>query len=68
MASYLILDSEALSALAHATMRMKAQRARAVLSIAHETGALVRVPVAILAEVCRKEFGVPARIANVARG
>lgn len=50
----LILDSEALSALASATRReSEALRARAVLRVAHELGAPVRVPAPVLAEVCR---------------
>ncbi|MBI4706172.1 MAG: PIN domain-containing protein [Deltaproteobacteria bacterium] len=54
MAQTLILDAEALSALAHATSRaVSAQRARAILSVAHELGALVRVPAPVLAEVFR---------------
>jgi predicted nucleic acid-binding protein len=54
VAEVLILDAEALSALAHATSRsVSAQRARAILTIAHEMGAAVRVPAPVLAEVCR---------------
>jgi predicted nucleic acid-binding protein len=54
VAQVLILDAEALSALAHATRRaVCAQRARAILTVAHETGAVVRVPAPVLAEVCR---------------
>ena len=54
MAEVLILDAEALSVLAHATARaVSAQRARAILTIAHEMRAPVRVPAAVLAEVCR---------------
>ena len=54
MAQALILDSEALNALARATQRsVLAQRARAILQVAHEERALVRVPAAILALVCR---------------
>jgi predicted nucleic acid-binding protein len=54
MAETLILDSEALSALAHAARRgVLADRARAILTVAHERGALVRVPAPVLAEVCR---------------
>jgi predicted nucleic acid-binding protein len=54
VAQVLILESEALSALAHATQRpAAAQRARAILAVAHEAGALVRVPAPVLAEVCR---------------
>jgi hypothetical protein len=54
MAEALILDSEALNALAHPTQRgTLAGRARAILTVAHERRALVRVPAAVLAEVCR---------------
>ena len=54
MAEALILDSEALNALANPTERgALALRARAIARIAHERGALVRVPSPVLAEVCR---------------
>jgi len=54
MAQTLILDSEALNALARARERgALGMRARAILTIAHENGALVRVPAPVLAEVCR---------------
>jgi predicted nucleic acid-binding protein len=54
VAETLILDAEALSALAYATRRaVAAQRARAILAVAHELGAPVRVPAPVLAEVCR---------------
>jgi len=54
VAEALILDSEAVHALAHATERcVLAERARAVLQTAHERRALVRVPAPVLAEVCR---------------
>lgn len=54
MAQALILDSEAINALARASLRpVLAQRARAILQVAHEEGALVRVPAPVLAEVCR---------------
>jgi predicted nucleic acid-binding protein len=56
VAELLILDSEALSALAHAASRaraVEAQRARAILAVAYERRALVRVPAPVLAEVCR---------------
>lgn len=54
MARTLILDSEALNALARARERPAlALRARAVLAVAHEERALVRVPAPVLAEVCR---------------
>ncbi len=54
MAEALILDSQAVNALANsATRGSLAVRARAILSVAHETHALVRVPAPVLAEVCR---------------
>ena len=54
MAEALILDSEAVHALAHATeRRVLAERARAILLVAHERRALVRIPAPVLAEVCR---------------
>lgn len=53
MAEVLILDSEALSALAHARGGAEALRARAILQVAHEAGAHARVPAPVLAEVCR---------------
>jgi hypothetical protein len=54
VARTLILDSEALNALARARERPAlALRARAILAVAHEERALVRVPAPVLAEVCR---------------
>jgi hypothetical protein len=54
VAGALILDAEAVNALARARQRgVLAERARAILQVAHEEGALVRVPVPVLAEVCR---------------
>lgn len=54
MAEALILDSEALNALANPTQRgALALRARAIARVAHERGAVVRVPSPVLAEVCR---------------
>lgn len=54
MAEALILDSEAVHSLAHARERgALALRARAILSIAYDRRALVRVPSPVLAEVCR---------------
>jgi len=54
LAEALILDSEALNALANPTGRgALALRARAIARVAHERGALVRVPSPVLAEVCR---------------
>ena len=50
----MILDSEALNALANASKRGSlALRARAIARVAHERGALLRVPAPVLAEVCR---------------
>jgi len=54
LAQALILDSEALNALAWASHRsVLAERARAILTVAYEERALVRVPAPVLAEVCR---------------
>jgi|SRR5690606_13338623 len=54
MAEALILDSEALNALARPAERgALAERARAILTTAYERRALVRVPAPVLAEVCR---------------
>lgn|SRR5215471_4726882 len=54
MAEALVLDSEALNSLARASERgVLAERARAILAVAHERRALVRVPAPVLAEVCR---------------
>lgn len=54
MARTLILDSEALNALARSRERPAlALRARAILAVAHEERAFVRVPAPVLAEVCR---------------
>lgn len=54
MARTLILDSEAVNALARPRERAAlALRARAILTVAHEERALVRVPAPVLAEVCR---------------
>lgn len=54
MAEGLILDSEAVNALANAGTRgALAERAHAILAIAWERKALVRVPGPVLAEVCR---------------
>lgn len=54
MAEALILDSEALNALANPNQRAAlALRARAIARVAHQRGALVRVPSPVLAEVCR---------------
>ena len=54
MAEALILDSEALNALANPGARGSlALRARAIAQVAYERGALLRVPAPVLAEVCR---------------
>jgi hypothetical protein len=54
VAEALILDSEALNALANPTQRGSlALRARAIARVAHQRGALVRVPSPVLAEVYR---------------
>ncbi len=61
MAETLILDSEAVNALAYAATRgVLADRARAILTVAHEKGALVRVPAPVLSEVCRGSRYDPA--------
>jgi hypothetical protein len=54
LAEALILDSEALNSLARASLRgALAHRARAILQVAYEERALVRIPAPVLAEVCR---------------
>lgn len=54
MAEALILDAEAIHALANPAARgALTLRARAIARIAHERGAFLRVPAAVLAEVCR---------------
>ena len=54
MAEALILDSEAVNALANASERGSLSlRARAIARVAHQRGALVRIPSPVLAEVCR---------------
>jgi len=54
VAEALILDSEAVNALANATERgTLSVRARAIARVAHERGVLVRIPAPVLAEVCR---------------
>lgn len=54
MAEALILDSEALNALANPNARGSLTlRARAIARVAYERGALLRVPAPVLAEVCR---------------
>lgn len=70
MAEALILDSEALNALSRAPERgVLADRARAVLQVAFEHGAVVRVPAPVLAEVCRgARFDAAIEHALSARG
>jgi hypothetical protein len=54
VARTVILDSEALNALANPGKRGSlALRCRTVLQVAYEERALVRVPAAVLSEVCR---------------
>lgn len=54
MAEALILDSEAVNALANPKARgAQAERATAILQLAYQRRALVRVPAPVLAEVCR---------------
>jgi hypothetical protein len=54
MAEALILDSEAVNALAQPkARRVLAERASTILRVAHQKRALIRVPAPVLAEVCR---------------
>src|SRR6187551_1376722 len=54
MAEALVLDAEAVNALADQTgRRVLAERAAAILRLAYDRRALVRVPAPVLAEVCR---------------
>jgi predicted nucleic acid-binding protein len=54
VARHLILDSEALSALASSSRDHKAaKRAQAVLTSAHRAGALIRIPASVLVEAYR---------------
>ena len=54
MAEALILDSEAINALANPDARgVSALRTRAILQAARESSGIVRVPAPVLAEVCR---------------
>ena len=54
MAEALILDSEAVNALAQPTARrVLAERAATILRVAHNKRALIRVPAPVLAEVSR---------------
>jgi len=53
MAEALVLDSEAVNALARSQRGVLEDRARAILSLARDRRALVRVPAPVLGEVCR---------------
>ena len=54
MAETIVLDSEALNALARPHERPALfARARTIVAAAHEAGGLIRVPAPVLAEVCR---------------
>jgi predicted nucleic acid-binding protein len=54
MAETIVLDAEALNALANPHERASLfARARSIVAVTHATGGLVRVPAAVLAEVCR---------------
>jgi hypothetical protein len=54
MAEALILNAEAVNALAApSTRRVLGDRAAAILTLAYERRALVRIPAPVLAEVCR---------------
>ncbi len=70
MAEALILDSEALNAIANWSDRgALASRARAILTLAMQRGARVRVPAPVLAEVCRgPKFDAAFNRALKARG
>lgn len=70
MAQALILDSEAVNALASPSARGALfERARAILTVAYERHALVRVPAPVLAEVCRGgRFDAPVERLLNARG
>lgn len=70
MAEALILDSEALNAVARPNERgVLAERSRAILATAYERRALVRVPAPVLAEVCRGgRFDAPIDRVLVGRG
>lgn len=70
MAEALILDSEAVNALANAARRgVLANRSRAIVTVARERGALVRVPAPVLAEVFRgPRFDVPVEALLNGRG
>ncbi len=68
MTEYVVLDAEAVSALAHPSERAaSARRAQAILVVAEQRNALIRIPAAVLVEVYRgraRDTGVD-RIAQV---
>jgi hypothetical protein len=70
MAEALILDSEAVNALARPSdRRVLFERARAILSVAHERRALVRVPAPVLAELYRgSRLDAPLNLLFKSRG
>ena len=70
MAEALILDAEAVNALARPNARSALfQRARAIVAVAHERHALVRVPSPVLAELYRgPRFDAPVDRLLAARG
>jgi predicted nucleic acid-binding protein len=70
MAEALVLDSEALNAIANWSERgALAGRSRAILALAMQRGSRVRVPAPVLAEVCRgPRFDAAINHALKARG
>lgn len=70
MAEALILDSKALNAVANWSQRgALAARSRAILALAIQRSARVRVPAPVLAEVCRgPKFDAAINLALRARG
>jgi len=70
MAEALVLDSEALNAIANWSERgALASRSRAILALAMQRGSRVRVPAPVLAEVCRgPKFDAAINHALKARG
>jgi hypothetical protein len=68
VAEALILDAEALHALARPSARsVLTQRARAILALAREEHATIRVPAAVLAEVAR-DATLDAAVARLVGG
>lgn len=54
MAETIVLDSEALNALAQPHDRPSLNvRARSIVGVVHATGGFIRIPAPVLAEVCR---------------